>query len=189
MTRGFASRALSALALAIALDGCSGAPSTTAAPQATSIADAATQQRSCIGALRTHLRALAVRRVDAFFAQTLNGLVVCDATYGLAHIPTREISAWLGGADGKPHPHVGVPAQPREIATLPRDPAARLRYQRDCTAWMRRYLPASIAKNGDDPDTAAANVFDGIEECDAVAGFATISREELARIVRAKDLD
>jgi hypothetical protein len=158
-------------------------------PTASSLADRAAQQRSCIGALRDHLASLDVKRIDSFFAQTLNGLIVCDATYGLSHIPTREISAWLAGADGKPHRSAIVPDQPADIAKLPGDPPARFQYQQRCIVWMRRYLPASIAHNGDDPDTAAADVFNGIEECDAVAGFATISREDLAQIIKSKDLE
>ncbi|MBD5635769.1 MAG: hypothetical protein IAI49_14975 [Candidatus Eremiobacteraeota bacterium] len=147
------------------------------------------RQRACIVALDTHLRTLAVTRIDAFFTQTLNGLVTCDAASGLAHLPTRDISAWLNGADGKAHVHVRVPVQPAEIAAMPHDAASRVRYQRRCIAWMDRYLPASIAKIGDDPDTAAADVFNGIEECDAVAGFATISRDDLARTVKSKNLN
>lgn len=158
-------------------------------PADTSLADRAAQQRTCISALHDHLASLEVKRIDSFFAQTLNGLIVCDATYGLSHIPTREISAWLAGADGKPKPNVRVPDQPAEIAKLPGDPPARFLYQQRCITWMRRYLPANIAHNGDDPDTAAADVFNGIEECDAVAGFATISREDLAQIIKAKDLE
>jgi hypothetical protein len=175
---------------AIASCGSSGS-SSDAGPQPTdsSLADRAAQQRSCIGALHDHLASLDVKRIDSFFAQTLNGLIVCDATYGLSHIPTREISAWLAGADGKPHRNVIVPDQPADIAKLPGDPPARFQYQQRCIVWMRRYLPASIAHNGDDPDTAAADVFNGIEECDAVAGFATISREDLARIIKSKDLE
>jgi hypothetical protein len=175
-----------------AIAGCGSSGSSTAAgPQPTdsSLADRAAQQRSCIGALHDHLAALDVKRIDSFFAQTLNGLIVCDATYGLSHIPTREISAWLGSANGKPHPSVRIPDQPAEMAKLPGDPPARFEYQHRCILWMRRYLPASIAHNGDDPDTAAADVFNGIEECDAVAGFATISREDLAQIIKSKDLE
>jgi hypothetical protein len=181
------------LVLAIAaIAGCgSSGSSTDASPQPTdaSLADRAAQQRSCIGALHDHLAALDVKRIDSFFAQTLNGLIVCDATYGLSHIPTHEISAWLAGADGKQHRNVIVPDQPAEIAKLPGDPPARFHYQQRCILWMRRYLPASIAHDGDDADTAAADVFNGIEECDAVAGFATISREDLAQIIKSKDLE
>jgi hypothetical protein len=158
-------------------------------PTSTSLADRAALQRTCISALHDHLKSLDVKRIDAFFAQTLNGLIVCDATYGLSHIPTREISAWLAGADGKPKRNIRVPDQPAEIAKLPGDPPARFLYQQHCITWMRRYLPASIAHNGDDPDTAAADVFNGIEECDAVAGFATISREGLGQIIKSKDLE
>jgi hypothetical protein len=184
-------RTMSALAL-LAIVGCSSTSAQSSdarAPAGTSLADRAALQRTCISALHDHLTSLDVKRIDSFFAQTLNGLIVCDATYGLSHIPTREISAWLAGADGKPHRNVGVPDQPAEIAKLPGDPPARFKYQQRCILWMRRYLPASIAHNGDDPDTAAADVFNGIEECDAVAGFATISREDLAQIIKSKDLE
>ena len=119
----------------------------------------------------------------------MNGIVVCDAARGLAHLPTRDVSVWLENADGKVHPMVRVPAQPKDVEKVPTDASARIAYQRTCTRYMRRYLPATIARNGDDPDTAAAEVFDGMEECDAVAGFATISRAELARIIKAKHLE
>jgi hypothetical protein len=184
-------RTMSALALSASI-GCSSTSAQSSdaqAPGGTSLAERAALQRTCISTLHDHLATLDVKRIDSFFAQTLNGLIVCDATYGLSHIPTREISAWLAGADGKPHRNVGVPDQPPEIAKLPGDPPARFKYQQRCILWMRRYLPASIAHNGDDPDTAAADVFNGIEECDAVAGFATISREDLAQIIKSKDLE
>jgi len=181
---------LGLLLVAITSCGSSNAPSSDGPqPIGTSLADRAALQRTCISALHDHLASLGVKRIDSFFAQTLNGLIVCDATYGLSHIPTREISAWLAGADGKPRRSVRVPNQPAEIAKLPGDPPARFLYQQHCIQWMRRYLPASIAHNGDDPDTAAADVFNGIEECDAVAGFATISREDLAQIIKSKDLE
>jgi len=181
---------LGLLLVAITSCGSSNAPSNDGPqPIGTSLADRAALQRTCISALHDHLASLGVKRIDSFFAQTLNGLIVCDATYGLSHIPTREISAWLAGADGKPRRSVRVPNQPAEIAKLPGDPPARFLYQQHCIQWMRRYLPASIAHNGDDPDTAAADVFNGIEECDAVAGFATISREDLAQIIKSKDLE
>ena len=184
--------AIVTIALATFVAGC--APSATtqppdAAAPGTSLADVAQHQRSCIGALRSHLASLPGTRIDAFLSQTLNGLEVCDADYGLAHLPTRDVSKWLGGADGKPHANVRVPDQPGEISQLPHDGPARVRYQRHCIAWMDRFLPADIAKSGDDPDIAAADVFNGIEECDAVAGFATISRDELAKMVKTKNLN
>jgi hypothetical protein len=188
----FRVRHVATLVLVAAISSCgSSRSSSEAGPQPTesSLADRAAQQRSCIVALHRHLASLDVHRIDAFFAQTLNGLIVCDATYGLSHIPTHEISAWLASADGKAHREVRVPDQPAEIAGLPRDPPARFRYQQRCIVWMRSYLPASIAHDGDDPDTAAADIYNGIEECDAVAGFATISREDLAQIVKSKDLE
>jgi hypothetical protein len=165
--------------------------STAPQPASTSVslADLAAEQRTCIGGLKTRLASFDTKRIDAFLAQTLNGLEVCDADYGLAHLPTRDVSKWLNGADGKKHPATRVPDQPAAITQLPRDGPARVRYQRFCIGWMDRYLPADIAKSGDDPDTAAADVFNGIEECDAVAGFATISRDELARLVKTKNLN
>lgn len=182
-----------AVALAFATSGCGTQSSSQSAPDAAapgvSLADAAANQRTCIAALKSHLAGLAVTRIDAFLARTLNGLEVCEADYGLAHLPTRDVSKWLDGADGKHHPNVRVPDQPAEISTLPHDGEARLRYQRRCIAWMDRFLPADIAKTGDDPDTAAADVFNGIEECDAAAGFATISRDELAKLVKTKNLN
>jgi hypothetical protein len=188
--------ALLFLVCAVALGGCGGSNSSagdSASSGANSGGDAlatmAAQQRSCIDALEKHLDGLATARIDAFLANTLNGLEVCDASYGFAHLPTRDVSAWLNAADGKPHANVRVPGQPAEIASVPRGGPARVRYQRDCIAWMRHYLPANIAKTGDDPDTAAADVFNGIEECDAVAGLATISRERLAGWVKAKNLN
>jgi hypothetical protein len=186
---------LFAAAIALACPGCgssSSSQSTTATPPgatAESLAELAAHQRACIDALKLRLAALTVTRIDAFLSQTLSGLVVCDASYGLAYLPSREVRAWLENADGKPHAQVRVPDQPAEITTLPRDGAGRVRYQRHCIAWMRRYLPASIARNGDDPDVAAADVFNGIEECDAVAGLATISREQLAAWVKSKNLN
>jgi hypothetical protein len=182
-----------AVALAFATSACSSQSSSQSAPDAAapgvSLADAAANQRACIDALKTHLAGLAVTRIDAFLARTLNGLEVCDADYGLAHLPTRDVSKWLDGADGKHHPNVRVPDQPAEISTLPHDGEARVRYQQHCIAWMDRFLPADIAHTGDDPDTAAADVFNGIEECDAAAGFATISRAELAKLVKTKNLN
>jgi hypothetical protein len=182
-----------AVALAFATSACSSQSSSQSAPDAAapgvSLADAAANQRACIVALKSHLAGLAVTRIDAFLARTLNGLEVCDADYGLAHLPTRDVSKWLDGADGKHHPNVRVPDQPAEISALPHDGEARVRYQQHCIAWMDRFLPADIARTGDDPDTAAADVFNGIEECDAAAGFATISRDELAKLVKTKNLN
>jgi hypothetical protein len=181
------------ITLAISISACartqtpSQSTSAASGPQNT-LAVMAENQRSCIGLLRAHLAGLGVTRIDAFLSRTLNGLEVCDADYGLAHLPTREVSKWLDAADGKRHPQVHVPEQPAEISQLPRDGEARVRYQRACIAWMDRFLPADIANTGDDPDTAAADVFNGIEECDAVAGFATISRDDLAKLVKSKNL-
>ena len=185
------------IASALVSAGCAGSnessqnTSTAASADATEVALAnlAERQRTCIDALKAHLTALKVTRIDAFLGQTLNGLVICDATNGFSHLPTRDVSTWLNAADGKPHANVPVPDQPAEITTLPHDGPGRVRYQQHCIAWMHRYLPASIAHNGDDPDTAAADVFNGIEECDAVAGLATISREQLAGWVKSKNLN
>ncbi len=184
------------LATTIALGGCgpsssdsTGDAASDAPTDPNSLASLALRQRSCITALEAHLDGLSVKRIDAFLAQTLNGLVVCDAGSKFAILPTRDVSGWLNDADGKPHTNVVVPTQPAEITTLPQDAPARVVYQRHCIAWMHRYLPASIAKDGDDPDTAAADVFNGIEECDAVAGLATISRERLAGWVKSKNLN
>jgi hypothetical protein len=185
-----------ALATTIALGGCGPSSSDSAGASANdvpadtnSLASLALRQRSCIAALEAHLDGLSVTRIDAFLAQTLNGLVVCDAGSKFAILPTRDVSVWLNNADGRPHVGVVVPPQPAEITTIPHDASARVVYQHHCIAWMHRYLPASIAKDGDDPDTAAADVFNGIEECDAVAGLATISRERLAGWVKAKNLN
>ena len=103
-------------------------------------------------------------------------------------MPTRAIVGWLSHADGRADPHVRVPPQPAFLAVIPGNDAARVNYQRRCTAWIATVLPLQIARQGDDADTAAAHVFDAIEECDGAAGLGTIPRERLVAIMRAKRL-
>lgn len=137
--------------------------------------------------LQGYLSNLGAPRMDAFFAAALNGLVRCEAYSGLAHIPTADINRWLKLANGHPAA-IPIPRVPAGLASRPNRPDQRLSYQRACIAYMRRYLPASIARAGDDSDVAAAFVFNNVEQCDSDAGFATISPNDLAAMMQAKHL-
>jgi len=144
-------------------------------------------EQACMSQLQGYLIGLNASRMDAFFSAALNGLVRCEAYSGLAHLPTRDVSAWLVAASGRPV-RVAVPPAPRAIAVPPQAEDERLPYQRACVAYMRRYLPASIARAGDEPDVAAAFIFNAAEQCDSAAGFATIAPRDLAAIMQAKHL-
>lgn len=144
-------------------------------------------ESACISQLHAYLKGLQASRLDAFFSAALGGLVRCEATSGLAHLPTREINAWLAQARGKPS-NVAIPHSPAVLESNPQDQDQRVTYQRVCVAYLRRYLPASIARAGDDPDVAAAFIFNAAEQCDSEAGFATIPPNELAALIEAKHL-
>jgi hypothetical protein len=180
---------LSLAACALALAGCASSeqPARTAASPGVAVANGALQ-RVCIGALERSLAASDARRMDVFLSQTLSGIVTCEERGGLAHLPPRDVSRWLGRASGHANPNVRLPAPPVLLAQPPRDASARVAFQRACMAWVGRMLPLRIASNGDDPDTAAADAFDAIEECDAGAGFATIPRERFMEILKSKQL-
>jgi DNA-binding transcriptional LysR family regulator len=170
------------------VSGCASTPQSpppTAVPQ--TFSQAAFAEHECIGRLKDSLAALAAPRMDSFFSAALNGLLRCEATSGLAHVPTRDINGWLAHANGKPVA-TKIPPAPRMLAQVPRDDPARLPYQRACVAYLRRYLPASIARAGDDADVAAAFAFNALEECDNTAGFATIEPNELATMMQSKHL-
>jgi hypothetical protein len=81
-----------------------------------------------------------------------------------------------------------MPKSPLLLAVLPTTNEARVHYQRVCVAYMRRYVPASIANAGDDPDVAAAFTFNALEDCDTESGFPTIEPRDLAAIMQAKHL-
>lgn len=148
--------------------------------------DVGLAEDTCMSRLQSYLTNLHAKRMDTFFAAALNGLVRCEAYSGLAHVPTREITRWLARANGH------APPDPRALkpflARLPQHEDERLPYQRACSRYMRTYLPASISDAGDDPDIAAAFIFDALEECDSAAGFATIPPHDLADIMRANHL-
>ncbi len=145
-------------------------------------------QRECIDALDQQLAATTVRRMDAFLSGTLSGIVSCEARAGLAHLPSREVSRWLGGATGHPNPRAVLPTPPPFLVALPTSDDQRLAYQRNCMAWVRRSLPLRISRSGDDPDTAAADAFAAVEDCDSAAGFAAISRERYMELIKTKVL-
>jgi hypothetical protein len=126
--------------------------------------------------------------MDEFLSRTLSGLVYCESRSGLAHLPPRAVAIWLQHATGRPQPVVAVPTPPAFLTEPPQTAGARAAFQRDCTAWAARFLPAHIANAGDDPDTAAADTFDAIEECDGAAGFATIPHERFIDILKSKKL-
>lgn len=181
--------ALMAFGLALFIASCSSAP-VRRSPEATDSRTAieiAFAEENCMNQLRGYLNGLKAPRMDSFFAAALNGLVRCEAYSGLAHIPTADITRWLGHANGRPAPGP-IPPLPPELAVKPANADDRVPYQRACVAYMRRYLPASIARAGDDPDVAAAFVFNTAEQCDSDAGFATIAPSDLAAIMQAKHL-
>jgi hypothetical protein len=95
----------------------------------------------------------------------------------------------LQQATGRARPEVAVPTTPAFLAQPPQTSDERSAYQRDCTAWARRFLPAHIENAGDDPDTAAADTFDAIEECDGSAGFATIPHDRFIQILKSRRLN
>jgi hypothetical protein len=181
-------RRLAALA-ALALATSCASTTTSRAPGATArtSVEVAQAENDCISQLKSSLESLSAPRMDAFFSAALNGLLRCEASSGLAHVPTREVNRWLAHATGKPVP-TALPRPPAILAQIPHDEAARLPYQRACSAYMERYLPASIARAGDEADAAAAFVFNALEECDSTAGFATIPPNELAAMMQAKHL-
>ena len=144
-------------------------------------------ESGCIAQLHAYLIRLQVKRLEPFFSAALGGLVRCEATSGLAHLPTREINSWLAHASGNPS-KVPIPPSPASLQSNPHGEDQRLTYQRICVAYLRRYLPASIARAGDDPDVAAAYIFNAAEQCDSDAGFATIPPSELAALIEAKHL-
>jgi hypothetical protein len=137
--------------------------------------------------LQGYLIKLEAKRMDSFFSAALNGLVSCEASSGLSHVPTKEITRWLAHANGHAVA-IAIPKPPRELAAQPATDDSRVPYQGVCVSYMRRYLPASIARAGDDPDIAAAFTFNALEECDSDSGFATITPSELAAIMQAKHL-
>lgn len=180
--------ALPALVLALALlAGCSNAPAPgTATPTGRTATEAAFAEQTCMTQLQTYLKNLKVPRMDAFFSAALNGLVRCEADSGLAHLPSRDVTRWLTRPG---HPtQVALPAAPAALAIVPHDDAQRLPYQRACMAYMRSYLPASIARAGDEADVAAAFIFNAVEQCDSEAGFATIAPRDLATMMESKHL-
>jgi hypothetical protein len=169
--------------LATVVAACSSAP----APAHRTFAEAAQLENSCVTSLKSYLIDLSATRMDAFFGAALNGLLKCEAASGLAHVPTQEVTRWLSDAHGRAT-RSAIPKAPRELAVLPTTDDARLPYQRVCVSYMRRYLPASTARAGDDPDVAAAITFNALEECDSDSGFTTISPSDLAAIMQAKHL-
>jgi hypothetical protein len=176
-----------ATACALALAACSarvhpGSPATTGPTPDASF------QRACVAALEQNLAGYRATRMDEFLSRTLSGLVYCESRSGLAYLPPREVSFRLQHATGRPQPAVTVPTPPAFLGRLPQSDAERTAYQRACMAWARRFLPAHIANAGDDRDTAAADTFDAIEECDGAAGFATIPHERFIRILQSKKL-
>jgi hypothetical protein len=176
--------ALFALAL---VSSCASAPHAAAAPAARSATDVAFAEHDCISHLKEFLGSRPKPRMDRFFSAALNGLLRCEATSGLAHVPTSDVNTWLVHATGSPVA-VTIPRPPKLLSSMPREDAERLTYQRTCVAYMRRYLPASIAHAGDEPDVAAAFAFNALEQCDSTAGFATIEPNELATMMQAKHL-
>ena len=180
---------LTAFALAACIASCSSAPVRRPAqgPDTRTTIQIAFAEENCMSQLRGYLTGLKAPRMDSFFAAALNGLVRCEAYSGLAHIPTADITRWLGHASGRPA-QSAIPPLPPELAVKPANADDRVPYQRACVAYMRRYLPASIARAGDDPDVAAAFVFNTAEQCDSDAGFATIAPSDLAAIMQAKHL-
>lgn len=181
--RGTAMPAFALLLLA----GCSNtAVSGPANASGRTVDEVAFAEQTCMTQLQAYLKSSRATRMDAFFAAALNGLVRCEADSGLAHLPTREVTRWLARAG---HPaQVAIPPAPPALALIPRDDAQRLPYQSACMAYMRSYLPASIARAGDEPDVAAAFIFNAVEQCDSEAGFATIAPRDLAAIMEAKHL-
>ena len=148
----------------------------------------ASSHRTCVTALERYLASSHPTRMDEFLSRTLSGLVYCESRSGLAHLPPREVAAWLQHAAGRPEPGIAVPTAPGFLAQPAETAGARAAYQRDCMAWAQRFLPAHIASAGDDPDTAAADTFDAVEECDGTAGFATIPHERFIEILKSKNL-
>jgi ABC-type Fe3+-hydroxamate transport system substrate-binding protein len=155
------------IASALVSAGCSGSTessqtaSTAASADATEVALAnlAERQRTCIDALKAHLTALKVTRIDAFLGQTLNGLVICDATNGFSHLPTRDVSTWLNAADGKPHANVPVPDQPprsrRYRTTAPVASAISNIASRGCIAISPRASPTTATTPIRPPPTSS----------------------------------
>jgi hypothetical protein len=179
-------RLCAVLTLASLVTACSHAT----APQgetAKSFDDVSLLEQTCMTKLKDYLIVSDAKRMDAFFSKALNGLVTCEASSGLAHVPTREVSRWLATADGRPVAGT-IPKPPAELASLPAADERRVPYQRACVSYMRRYIPASVAHAGDDPDVAAAFTFNALEECDSDSGFATITPSDLAAIMQAKHL-
>jgi hypothetical protein len=175
------------LSLALA-SSCAPAPqNTTASTAVRPASDVAIAESACISHLKGSLESMPSPRMDAFFSAALNGLLRCEATSGLAHVPTSDINALLAHAKGSPVA-VAIPRPPKLLERVPSEDDQRLTYQRTCVAYMRRYLPASIARAGDDPDVAAAFAFNALEQCDSTAGFATIEPNELATMMQAKHL-
>ncbi len=173
---------------ALALAACSNrAPGSVAPAGRTRAPDAAAQQ-TCVTALERDLSKYNATRMDYFLSRTLSGLVYCESRSGLAHLPPHDVANWLQQATGHARPDVAVPTAPGFLARPPRTSGERAAYQRGCMAWAQRFLPARISNAGDDPDTAAADTFDAIEECDGTAGFATISHDRFIQILKSKRL-
>jgi hypothetical protein len=160
----------------------------TVAPARISRAPDAAAHRTCVVALQHDLTTYDATRMDEFLSRTLSGLVSCEDRAGLAHLPPREVANWLQHATGKARSDVAVPTTPADLGVPPQTAEARATYQRNCMAWAERFLPARIAHAGDDPDTAAADTFDAIEECDGTAGFATIPHDIFIQILKSKPL-
>jgi hypothetical protein len=183
-------RLLAAAGLALALwgTGCSNAP-VTQPPAVTgrTYPEIALLEHTCMTNLQAYLTGLQAPRMDTFFSAALNGLLRCEASSGLAHVPTKDITHWLTHADGR-RVATKMPKSPLLLAVLPTTNEARVHYQRVCVAYMRRYVPASIANAGDDPDVAAAFTFNALEDCDTESGFPTIEPRDLAAIMQAKHL-
>jgi len=172
----------------LALAACSNRAPGTVAPAGPSRALDADLQRTCVAALERSLSTYQTTRMDAFLSRTLTGLVYCETRAGLAHLPPHDVANWLQQATGRARPGVAVPTTPAFLARPPQASDERAAYQRDCMAWAQRYLPARIVNAGDDPDTAAAETFDAIEECDGTAGFATIPKDIFIQILKSKRL-
>jgi hypothetical protein len=184
--RAFLIVASLAVVLAVAIWARGPMHQTPPAQSARTVIDAGLAEDTCMSQLQSYLTNLHAKRMDKFFASALNGLVRCQAYGGLAHVPTSDITRWLARANGRALPAPG--GLKPFLAKLPQHEDERLPYQRACTAYMRAYLPKSIAGAGDDPDVAAAFIFDALEECDSAAGFATIAPHDLAAIMQANHL-
>jgi hypothetical protein len=168
--------------------GCSNAPvGSPSGRVARTFVEVSLLEQICMTKLQGYLIKLDAKRMDSFFGAALNGLVSCEASSGLSHVPTKAVTDWLAHANGRVRA-AAIPKAPRELAALPATDDDRVPYQGACVSYMRRYIPASIARAGDEPDVAAAFTFNALEECDSDSGFATITPSDLAAIMQAKHL-